>query len=253
MEQKWKTIPGLPAEVVEAVTALVDELTSLLGEALRSVVLYGDLARGEFHPVSPGIDVLLVIEPLSREQLEAIARPLRRARWVVDLGFLLLSPADLTRSTDVFPIKFADLREHHILLHGEDLLSPLTIGREHLRLRCEQELRTILWRLRRQYMFVCDYGDRLQATLCEAFSTFLVTISGSLRARGIEAPRDSRARIDLVGAQYQVDAAVFHEVLALRDRIDAEIPLDDVRRLYWQLVEQLAALVIQVDREGYAE
>ena len=82
---------------------------------------------------------------------------------------------------------------------------------------------------------------------------FLVTISGSLRARGIEAPRDSRARIDLVGAQYQVDAAVFHEVLALRDRIDAEIPLDDVRRLYWQLVEQLAALVIQVDREGYAE
>ena len=78
MEQKWKTIPGLPAEVVEAVTALVDELTSLLGEALRSVVLYGDLARGEFHPVSPGIDVLLVIEPLSREQLEAIARPLRR-------------------------------------------------------------------------------------------------------------------------------------------------------------------------------
>lgn len=247
----WKSTPGLPEETVETLTGLLDELVPLLEDGLRSVVLYGDLARGEYHPVAPGIELLLVIDPLDRAQLEAIARPMRRARWRMDIGFLVLSSGDLAGSTDVFPILFADLKEHHILLYGDDLVAALAIGREHLRLRSEQQLRSVLWRLRRQFMFVSDYAERLQATLCEGFSTFLVTIGGSLRARGLEPARSSEERLAQVVAQFAVDGAVLETLLSLRDKVDAELPVDELRQLHWQFADLLVSLIRQVDVESY--
>jgi hypothetical protein len=47
---------------------------------------------------------------------------------------------------DVFPIEFEELKRHHRLLHGEDLISPLVISRPQLRLELEREFKqNLLW------------------------------------------------------------------------------------------------------------
>src|SRR2546427_13115747 len=58
--------------------ALVGALKEALGPRLRSVVLYGSAARGDYHHGTSDLNLILVLEALDPGTLEALARPVRR-------------------------------------------------------------------------------------------------------------------------------------------------------------------------------
>src|SRR5262249_25071672 len=57
--------------------------------------------------------------------------------------------AEIPRLAEVFPTRLLDIRDHHLLLHGEDVFAGLEIDGKLLRLRVEQELSNLSLRLRR--------------------------------------------------------------------------------------------------------
>jgi len=128
-------------------TRMVGDLTAL-GSRLRSVVLYGSAARGDFHRKTSDFNLLLVLEDLSPATLEALEPALRRWTKAGQPVPRLFSPAVIAESADVFPIEFLDIRRSHVVLHGEDPLDGLEIHTDHLRLQCERELREKMMRLR---------------------------------------------------------------------------------------------------------
>src|SRR5438034_11259904 len=91
-----------------ALRRLVQGLIEALGPRLRSVVLYGSAARGDFHEGTSDLNVLLVLEDLDPATLETLSPSV--ARWCAKGHHAprLFSPALIAESADVFPIEFLD-------------------------------------------------------------------------------------------------------------------------------------------------
>ena len=57
---------------------LLDQLGQALGSGLRSVVLYGSAARGDYEPGTSDLNLILVLDTLSPAVLEQLSPALRR-------------------------------------------------------------------------------------------------------------------------------------------------------------------------------
>src|SRR5262245_11370697 len=93
------------------VEQLVNDLQAALGAKLKSVVLYGSAAAGDFVPGVSGHDILIVVEQLAADDLVALTVPL--ANWEQAGNPLpqLFTPDELNASTDVFPIELLDMQQ----------------------------------------------------------------------------------------------------------------------------------------------
>lgn len=139
-------------KVSDTVQKKVDELVAALrsahGEGLVAVLAHGSAVRGGWQPGSD-VDLVIVLREASRATLERSANAVQGARWAARIEAMILVEDEIPRAADVFPVFYAELQQHHELLHGRDPFEGLRIERHHLRLRVEQELREAQIRLRR--------------------------------------------------------------------------------------------------------
>ncbi len=142
-----------PEKVLRVLETLRDRLQSELGDDLISLSAYGDFVKlGEYDPSRSEVNLMLVLADISTPVLDRIVDAISTAKRKVRLAVMTLTEEDLVQSCDVFPIKFVDMQENHRLICGRDVLSDLKIADDHLRLRCEQELKNLMIRLRAIYL-----------------------------------------------------------------------------------------------------
>jgi predicted nucleotidyltransferase len=153
-----------------------ENFAKTLGDSLQSIVLYGGLAKGEFVPGQSDVNILIVFRSVAIEVLDRAAPQVRQGALEFRLAAMLATEADLRDLADVFPIKFQDMQRRHKVLWGEDPFPKVTVPREHLRLRCEQELHNLSLRLRQGYVQRTDRPELLQAALSRAVSSLLVNL-----------------------------------------------------------------------------
>lgn len=213
----------LPAE--KALQQISDWLTQLFGARLRSLVAYGSVAAGNHHAGASDVNLLCVLDEVNVATLDQSADALR---WWMEQGnppMVVLSQSELEDAADVFPIEYLDIRSHHRLLRGEDLVSRLPHHADLHRLQVERELRTQLIRLRGRYMRVNKDARAVEKLLLESCSTFvtlfrhaLVVVGGPILAR----------KEDIVAAvaeRFEFDSEPFRAILAAR-RGDAPLVRD---------------------------
>ncbi len=164
--------PALPQPVQTALDQFCTQLQDASGEDLVSILLYGDLVEGESFSDSSQVNVMVVLQEISVTSLDRLAGPIATAVDAIPLVPFVLSEADLTQSTDVFPIKFLNIQRHHHLLYGRDVFDGLEIARDHLRLRCEQEIKNLMLRLRLFYLGRSQNPEGIQNTLSQTLSPF---------------------------------------------------------------------------------
>lgn len=160
----------------QQLTGWSENFAKTLGDSLQAIVLFGGLAKGEFVPEQSDVNVLIVLRTVTLPVLDCAAPLIRQGMLEFRLAAMLVTEADLRNSADVFPIKFQDMQRHHKVLWGEDPFPKVTIAREHVRLRCEQELHNLSLRLRQSYIQRMDRPELLQATLNRAVSSLLVNV-----------------------------------------------------------------------------
>ena len=61
----------------------------------------------------------IIVDSIDTNILDDISKTLKESKYRLDL--LTLSKEDLKSSTDVFPIKFLNIKRNYLLIHGEDL------------------------------------------------------------------------------------------------------------------------------------
>jgi predicted nucleotidyltransferase len=206
-----------------------------------SVVLYGSAARGEYRPGVSDLNVLVLLRQVTPAGLRA-AGELARA-WVAEGNAppLLLSAEEWRRSTDVWAIEVADIRDAHLTLVGDDPFAGLEVRPEDLRLQCERELKGKQIQLRERYLLNAEKPEELGALLQRSFSTFLVLFRTVLRLSGGEGERDAEAVVRRVGQKVGFDPAPLLEIhrarasgQPLRPRADSPVVvgyLDAVSRV----------------------
>ena len=178
-----KLVMEIPEAVKAGLNKFCEQIKAALIDELISIIHYGGLMKGEYTQMNSDVNVMLVLKNVSTETLDKVASPFRQGQRDFRLSLLLLSDHDLRRSTDVFPIKFLDMQRHHQVLWGDDLLEELEIKQEHLRLRCEQELRNLVLRLHQFYLQRIQYSEQIEGTLTQMISPLLNNLGVLLKLK----------------------------------------------------------------------
>ena len=207
----------MPGSTPASLDQLVDKLRKALGADLVSVVLYGSAASGNHHGKFSDYNVLCVLNQIAPAQLRATEPIFRWWREQGNPAPLLLTELEVRTSTDCFAIEFHDIREHHQILYGADVVSGLFIDDCFYRGQVEHDLRAKLLRLRQKASGILSDKDVLRRLLVDSISTFCVLFRHALILHGVEGPAGKRDIIGRARERFGIDAAPFLTLLDLRE------------------------------------
>lgn len=239
--------PPLPPEVERAVQELAAALGEALDDRLAMLGIYGSAARGDHQPARSDLNLLVVLRNAGAEVLDALAPVLGPARDALRLAPFVLTEAELPRAADAFAVKLYDMKIHHRVLAGEDLLAGLRIDPKDLRLVAERELRHASFRLRRAYLL----GEVRPALAMGTVARIVPQLLGLLRVlvawrTGSETPPAGLTDlVDLAGRTFDCPLSPLAEVA--RTRHQEQDPAT-VRAQIPPLLSALEALTEVVDR-----
>jgi len=195
---------------------LISELQSVLGENLKSVVLYGSAAAGDYLPGISGYDILIVVETAGAADLTALAAPLRRWQEKGNPLPQIFTRHELAASADVFPIELLDMQQSRRVLFGEDPLAHVKVDMPHYRIQLERELKARLHLLRRQYLAATPDETKIAQLLVASISTFLVLLRAALRLYNDAVPPEKADALSWLVEHVPFDAAPLREVMAMK-------------------------------------
>lgn len=185
----------------------------LLGNNLVSVILYGSLASGGHIKGHSDINLLIVLETVGLEDLQKISAVKSRGKFN-SISPLVFSRNYLRASTDTFPIEFLDIKDSHLLLHGEDCVKDLIISPANLRRQCEWELKSKLIQLQRLVINSQGRDKPLEQFMLNEFPSFIVVFKNILRLKNISLS-DKEEILDRIKAEFSIPEDIL-KVLWLR-------------------------------------
>jgi hypothetical protein len=226
---------------------LITELKAALGEGLRSVVLYGSAAAGDFVEGSSDRNILIVADRLGPAELAALMQPAKRWQAAGNALPQLFTPVELAASADVFPIEFLDIQQSRRVLFGSDPFAELEIDWRHFRLQLERELKTRLHLLRQQYVDSQSLAPRIMELLSASVSTFLVLFRAALRLYDKSATADKKAALLALKSHILFDPQPLLDVLDLKQH-PRKLPNRDALALFERYLTSTEEVVAAVDR-----
>lgn len=190
-------------------------LRDVAGDNLVSLILYGSAASGEADAYSD-LNLLCVLRDLSFSHLASLSKVVESWTRKNQRLPLFISEKELKSSTDVFAIELLDIRQHHKLLFGKDLLKDLEIPMGSHRAQLEYELREKLILLRQRLLLVAGDDARILDLLLHSFPAFITLFRHLLIAQGKPAPATKSEAVQMLLAQSGSDAELFQQLLQAR-------------------------------------
>src|ERR1019366_9846504 len=225
---------------------LVEKLNKALGADLVSVVLYGSAAVGDHQDKFSDYNVLCVLSQITPVHLGATETVFRWWQQQGNPAPLLLTEHEVKTSTDCFAIEFHDIKDHHKILAGADVVSALEIDHSFYRAQVEHDLRAKLLRLRQKASAILSDKDVLRRLLAESLSTFCVLFRHALIFSGVEGPARKREVIDRAVERFGLDGGPFRYLLDLREQ-KAKAPEVDPQALLGSYLIEIGKVIDPVD------
>ncbi len=171
----------LPSESRDALRRYVHLVQQTCGSSVVTLAAYGPVLwdDGEMRAV----DSVLI---LSGDDLGLVRKLAAHAPTMQRLGIAapLIMPADsLTAARDSFPLELLDIQQCHVPLLGEDCFATMVFDREHVRLQCERELRTLAIALRQRVLIA---GDRAAPPTSDLLIDVVRAVRGLIWLRRVD-------------------------------------------------------------------
>ena len=195
---------------------LTDGLKKICGDNLCSVILYGSAAAGD-RVKNSDYNMLVVMKHVETADLLALTDLC--SRWGRDGNHapLLFTGENLTRSSDVFPVEFSDIKQTHITLYGRDPFADMEIDPALLRLELERELKSKLILLRENFLVTKGSPKEVDRLMSSSISAFLTLFKAAVRLYG-ETPPDRKMEVLPMLSRYiKFDAEIFSIVRELKE------------------------------------
>ena len=192
---------------------LVEQLRAAFGPDLRSVVLYGSAAAGEHIPKRSDYNVLLLVERLPLERLNAAAAVARAWGEAGNPPPMTLTMHEWRSSADIFAMEYADIIDRHRILYGDDPFDGIRVDPKDLRLQLEHEAMGKLLRLRQGVLASGGDSRRLTELLADSLSTIMVIFRAVLRLEGGVPAKDNLVVSQSVARNARFDATPFERVV----------------------------------------
>jgi hypothetical protein len=237
---------AIPKDLASDINSFTSSLKNDLGDSLVSVVLYGGLVKNEMIKETDRVKIMIVVKNANIPSLDKVGDALSSTKRAKQIQLLTLTPADLSSSTDVFPIKFLDMQQDYEILHGEDLVKDLEVGRDHLRIRCEQEVKNLMLKLRSMYLRSRKDSKVLQKVLLKAYYSFLQSGDALAELKTGKVYRKENEILDGIES-IGLDSALMKKIQALRTSESApdQETLHDLYEQFMEMIVQAAEIADQ--------
>jgi hypothetical protein len=199
------------------ISNLVDELQIAAGNNLRSLVLYGSAAGGEFHEEHSDLNLLGVFDHLDATTLQRLNPAVARWTGKGHPAPLLLTLAELNSAADVFAIEFLDIVARRRTLSGEDFFASLEVPMALHHLQVERELRVSVLRLRQAGLRAGADNAQLAKLMLDSVAAFCVLFRHALIALAEKPPDSRREACRRLAAVLGFDSAPIETVLDVRE------------------------------------
>lgn len=242
----------MQAETQGKVDKLVHELKTLFEDRLVSVCVYGSAVFQEALPPVEAkhkdINVLIILKGLELSDLEKASSI---GKWWEQVGHSLpmfLSEAEWQRSSDVFSLEYADIRDNHVVAYGKDLYNEVSVNCDALRLVCELELHRKLIYLRQRMLIHRDKPEILLDLLQHSVNSFAALFRGVLRLKSdVAVPQKAPEVFEaLKGVVDNYDPEPFLQVIASKAP-KAKVSKTDIFPLYHRVIGQVSLVTAYVD------
>ena len=229
----------------ELIAEFVAKIKAAAGDNLVSAILYGSAAQGEFHPEYSDLNLLCLLRDVSLPSLAKIAPVIHWWRSKRHRPPLVMSPAELNASADVFSIEFSDMKQRYRVLHGEDPLRDLHIPMKHHREQLEYELREKLFLLRQHLLLAGNDEKQIWEVMLHSLSSFTTLFRHVLLELGVSERKHSREAVAELSNKLKFDDSAFLQLLDIRANKNARgrLRASEVATHYLDAIATVAAAV----------
>jgi nucleotidyltransferase-like protein len=187
------------------------------GENLQSVILYGSAASGHYDPGFSDLNFFCVLRDTSFDKLSGLAPLVRWWQGQKQPPPMIMTRTELESTTDVFTIELLDMKRHHRVLFGDDVLQGLDVPMRFHRVQVEYELREKLILLR-QGALLATKEEHLWELLLQSATSFVTLFRHALIALGQDAPDNNREVVRQLSKLVGFDSTALEQVLDVRSR-----------------------------------
>jgi predicted nucleotidyltransferase len=220
---------------------LVESLQAALKSQLKSVIVFGSMAAGDFHPGQSNVNVL-VVAVLTLDSLRRIGPALERWARRGHVAPILAEAHELPAMARSFPIEFLDILDFHKVITGTPVLAQLTVDPRHLRAQVEHDLALLRLRLQQGLAIALRDRHRVRGLLTQTLPSTLALFRAVIRLE------DSSPKIDKITAAERLAAKAGFEVDAVKRLQELKVrrasdEIDDLAARYIQVIDKALAYV----------
>ena len=210
-------LTGLNPKVIQILNPYCQDIISIHGDNLKSIILYGSATGADFVSKRSNVNLMIVLGEVTQAALENSLKAVAKGRKRGIVAPLFLSEEHIRRSADVFPIEFLEIQENHVALYGKDPFESLEIDRSNVRLQCEHELKGKLIRVRQGYLERGLLKRNIASLLVESLTSFIPVFRNMLRLAGQELPKGRRDVLERTAQTFNVTVSPFVKILRLKE------------------------------------
>ncbi|MEW6670180.1 MAG: hypothetical protein AB1427_00670 [Thermodesulfobacteriota bacterium] len=191
----------------------LNEVTDAYRQPLHSVYITGSALTADFDPGFSDINSVFVLKQMDLNFLSILA-PLGKKYGKKRVAApLIMTPAYIKSSLDVFPIEFLNLKQLHQTVFGEDLFGDIEVKRAELRYQCERELKVKLIGLRQAYIRSAGDTRALSENMIASIPAYVPLFRAIIFLLGKEPPAANNDVVDMLHEISNIDMGPFRTVL----------------------------------------
>jgi hypothetical protein len=225
-----------------------DEILGTYREKMHSVYVTGTAITNDFDDSISDVNSIFVLKEMDLRFLELLA-PLGKTYGKKRVAApLIMTPAYIQSSLDVFPIEFLNFKLIHETVFGEDIFENIEISRFDLRHHCERELKVKLIWLRQGYLDAMGDRKLLTEGFVNSITGYIPLFRGIITLLGKEPPAIQSEVITALSEAAHINTDVFTQVLKEKhDKI--KLSIDELNTMfedYYEATEKIGTIVDEI-------
>jgi len=234
-------------DVRKLIEEYLEKLLTIYNEDIASIYLYGSAVGSDFSPNSSNINLLVIFKKLKFPDLNKGLKLISQGISKKITAPLFLTLDYIPVFQDMFPVEFLEMKENHLCLYGEDVLSTLQISNKYLNLFCKKEIMGKLIRLRQAYLEIGLRKKGIDVLMKKSLYSLIPVFRNLLRQKKGAVPVNKEAILTRLSEKFKLDAEPFLTVL--RDKRDGEkIPDENIEGYFEKYFNQIEKLARVIDK-----
>jgi hypothetical protein len=242
-------LDSIRQEIRDSLKDFAEKLIEKLGDNLQSVTVVGSSLTQDYKHGQSDINTVLVLDKptlLSLDAIAGFAKSFSRKKFSAPL---LMTPAYIERSLDVFGVEFLDFQLTHQTILGSDPFKTIRFRKEDVRLQCERELKATLIRLRQGYIAAAANKKLVRDIIIAATKGLAPLLRAMLWLKNIDRPAETEPTFNKAAGQFTINMDFLTAAASWRhERIrQQEAEIRNAFQSVYTIVEQLTLAVDKLE------